>query len=283
MKRFLTVLLAALTALTLVFGLAACGEDNGADKQTGVRYTTDKNGGYVVYGYTAEEGVTELDIEAAVKAKSGDANAKVVKIKEGAFNGNSTLESVIVPGTVTEIAGGAFKNMKSLKKITLPFVGKNIKADAVINPSQGDKGKAVDSEKSFGYIFGTDEYEGGAKIAFDYGQDSNLTVYEPMTLRTVVINPAADYELPAYAFAGLTMVPEVTFDDKVVGIGESAFEGAASILTLKISESVIHVYKNAFKDYKGEKIEYAGSEAAWNDLVKDAALPTDYKTVSFAK
>lgn len=283
MKRFLTVLLAAVTALTLVFGLTACGENGSDDKTTGIKWTTDKNGGYVVYGYALEEGVKELDIEAAVKSKSGDENAKVVKIKEGAFDGNATLESVIVPATVTEISGGAFKNMKALKKLTLPFVGGKLKADAVINPSQEDKDKAVNQQKSFGYIFGEKEYEGGAKIAFDYGQDSNLTVYVPATLRTVVINPAADYELPAYAFAGLTMVPEIVLGDKIVGIGESAFSGAVSILNLKISENVVKVYKDALKNYKGAKIEYAGSEAAWNVLVKDAALPKDYKNVSFAK
>ena len=259
MKKFLSIILMMILSITAVFSLVACDNGGGGTPETGIicKKNTD---GYVVTGYVDEgKGVTELDVETATKAKYGN-SAKVVRIKAGAFDGNSTLVSVVVPTTVTKIDGGAFKNMKSLVRLTIPFVGYTNVADSYDGENKVAENKSIGEQRSFGYIFGTQEYTGGSQMTFNYTKTKTLTAYLPATLREVIVNPAENYNLPAYAFSGLAIVPTLTLGEKVISIGEASFYKTFSVETLTLGEGIVNVYKDAFTEFTSLKtINYKGS------------------------
>ncbi|MBR1983994.1 MAG: leucine-rich repeat domain-containing protein [Clostridia bacterium] len=269
MKKIFSILLIAVITMLAVFTMVGCGEPSGNPGEKGISCIK-QDGKYVVYKYVDEGlGVTELDIDAVVKTKYGE-TAEVSRIKEGAFDGNSTLEKVIVPNTVTKIDGGAFKNMKALKDITLPFVGSNVNADAYEGQTLSED-KAVDAERLFGYIFGTEEYTGGAKITQTYNaiEGTTATYYVPMSLRTVTIAPKDNYEIPMYAFSGLTLVTKIDLNDKVIGIGERAFYNANCFAKLDVPTTVTNIYKGAFENFSSlEKIYFGGTPSQWEAIVK---------------
>ena len=271
MKKIFSILLIAVISVLAIFTMVGCSDTPEGSGSKGISCIKE-DGKYVVYKYV-DEGldITELDIDKAVKAKYGE-TAEVSRIKEGAFDGNSTLTTVIVPNTVTKIDGGAFKNMKSLKDITLPFVGSNVNADAYEGQTLSED-KAVDAERLFTYIFGTEEYTGGAQITqtFNTVEGGSVTYYVPMTLRTVTIAPKNDYEIPMYAFSGLTLVTEINLTDKVTGIGERAFYNANCFSELKLPASITNIYKGAFENFSTlSKIDFAGTSTQWDSVVKGA-------------
>ena len=140
MKKVLSIILRSILAVSAVFGLTACDNNNSGDSKKGIICSKNK-GTYVVESYIDDgNNVTELDIDAVVKAKYGS-DAVVSRIKAGAFEGNSTLTKLVIPASVTTIDAGALKNMKSLKELTIPFVGKTVKADAYL----GQTGEAEDN------------------------------------------------------------------------------------------------------------------------------------------
>ncbi|MBO5713887.1 MAG: leucine-rich repeat domain-containing protein [Clostridia bacterium] len=269
MKKFLSVLLIAVLSIMALFTMVGCGDTPDNTGSKGISCIKE-DGKYVVYKYVDDgTNVAELDIDKAVKAKYGD-TAEVVRIKEGAFDGNSTLTAVIVPNTVTKIDAGAFKNMKSLKDITLPFVGSNVNADAYEGQTISED-KAVDAERLFGYIFGTEEYTGGAKITQSYNTVDGISMvyYVPMTLRTITVAPKENYEIPMYAFSGLTLVTKIDLTDKVTGIGERAFYNANCFSELKLPVSIANIYKGAFENFSTlSKIDFAGTSTQWTAVVK---------------
>ena len=207
MKKFLALILSLTLAATLLVGLASCKDKTNGDDGK-VDYTwditdgvlnsfkvtdkakeliSDKKYGDLATGFNTNtnrgdsftaDTVKTLDLsKAKVIDKSGNYTpATITKITANAVADLSYIEEIIVPETVEEIELGAFSNLSSLKKITLPFAGSKKGAQA--------------EKKLFGYIFGTassasltsctQTYNGGDK-------DNTATYYVPTSLETVVI------------------------------------------------------------------------------------------------
>lgn len=262
MKRLLKITLALALCVLSVCSLFACGGDGDKTTKKGLTCTY-KDGSYTLNRYVGEENVTTLDIGKAFKDAYGE-DAVLTKIGTDAFLNDNTLTKVIVPGSVTTISSGAFSKMRKLEEIELPFVGGKLKADAFMNQTEESPDKAVDNERLFAYIFGTIEYEGGAKITIN-----DYTCYIPATLGKVKINPVNNYEIPMYAFKGLTQIYQVTLGDKVVGIGEFAFSSLEQYTSFDIPSSVKTIYKGAFKDCKKlAVINFGGDATLWNAVIK---------------
>ena len=200
---------------------------------------------YTVYGYVDEgKDITTLDIDAM--AKEIDEDIVVGRIKKNAFNGNTTLKEIIVPTTVEVMDEGAFAGIRNLEKLTIPFVGGAKNADCYLNETASSEDKAVDLKRTFGYLFGTSEFAGGAKILQSYNAKSTAEVYIPTSLKEVVVKPVGEYKIPMYAFAGNTVVEKVVLDGNFTAIGEYAFSGATNLRNITIPATVTTLYKGAF-------------------------------------
>ncbi len=270
MKKFLKVLLLVIISVACLGGMFACDNGQQQSKEAGI-YCKKVKGEetYTVYEYVDDGTTTSLNVETAVKAKYGE-DAVVTRIDNNCFVDNGTLTEIIIPNTVTEIKAGAFARMKALTKITLPFVGRYAKADAVIGATGEASDKAVNFERSFGYIFGTEEYDYGASITANYGSGTQ-NFYMPATLTTVIISPKEAYSIPAYAFASINQISSVTLSENVTAIGEYAFNACNSIQEITIPKSVTTIYANAFKEATSlVKVTFAESTAIAS--IKDSAF-----------
>ena len=256
MKKVIKTVLSLVLVAVLSMVAVACGGGNADDGVKGVKVKKFKGDAYhTVVNYVAEEDVTVLDL-----GKVNDDEICIGRIQEGAFDGNQTIEEIIVPASVVEIDEGAFKGMKNLKKITLPFVGAKVKADAYPNQTPSAVDKAVDNERNFGYIFGSEEFEGGAKVETTLGQNT-VTYYIPSKLYQVNIIPSDDYVLPMYAFYGMTQITKVSLGEKVKYVGDYAFNGFSSLKEIEIS-------KDAKLEYIGEKAFVGTSIKSFSASVK---------------
>ena len=205
MKKFLALILSLTLAATLLVGLASC-KDNTSGDDGKVDYTwditdgvlnsfkvtdkakeliSDKKYGDLATGFNTNKGdsltaetVKTLDLsKAKVLDKNGNYTpATITKITANAVADLSYIEEIIVPETVEEIELGAFSNLSSLKKITLPFAGSKKGAQA--------------EKKLFGYIFGTASSASLTSCTQTYNggdSDNTATYYVPTSLETVVI------------------------------------------------------------------------------------------------
>lgn len=264
MKKFVKLLIISIMILASVLSFAACADSSDKSGETGIvckKFSGDDF--YTVISYGAEKDadgndVTTLDISAAAQDKYGENGAKTItvgRIKTGAFNGNTTLKEITVTdetenGTLT-IDEGAFKNMRALEKITLPFVGASRISDADYNetePALGDAVKATDKERSFGYIFGEEENGASSKITLTYGEVSGQTAdfYIPAALTEIVIDASKEINIPMYAFCGLTRVETVTLSGNIKAIGRAAFKNMDKLSKVNIPSSVKVIYDEAF-------------------------------------
>ncbi len=243
MKKIINILLAVILVVASCFTLIACDETGAGSKNKGLLLKKyDGEDFYTVYGYVDEgKGVTSLDIGEVAGEKT------VGRISENAFLGNDTLVEIIVPNTVEEISKGAFAKMKNLEKITLPFVGANKNADAYLFETDESEGKAVDFTRTFGHVFGTEEYPYGSLIEAGYGASSS-SFYIPAYLEEVTIAPAGEYKIPMYAFSGVKLINKINLTGNVTAIGQSAFEGCRDLQQINIPSTVKTIYKKAFKD-----------------------------------
>jgi len=221
-------------ALCLV-GLFACNGDD-PTSETGLLVKKFKNDDtWTVCGYSGTD--TEIDIAAMAKDEEGNP-VTVGRIMKGAFDYNDTIVSVIVPDTVETIDEGAFRNMGKLRDLVLPFVGHTAIADGSFNQTEPQEDKSVGVERTFSYIFGTEEYDGGLLFTQVYqaGDDGTKDYYIPRTLKNVTISPAEDYTIPMYAFAGSssnwTLINKIVLGSKVVAIGDYAFSGCVGLNVL---------------------------------------------------
>lgn len=247
MKRFLKITaLTALLIVSLVFAFA-CGGDSG-EKEIGLKFKVFSGDDYyTLYEYDGED--VTLEIPAEYKGK------KVGRIKKGAFEGNATVKTLVVPSSVETIEGGAFGKMVALEEITLPFVGINDGGETLLNKNNvSDKDKAVDEKRTFAYLFSTSEYDGGVSVTgYKNDTDSGTAYYLPSNLSTVKIIPAENYGIPACAFKGNGILTSVVFGDKVTEIGEYAFDGCDLLGDVLINKEITAIDAYAFRGCKALK------------------------------
>ena len=257
MKRLLKILTICVLVLTAAISFVACGENGGgASSKKGLIYKKGTNDAYyTLYKYVDEgNGVTSLDLSAL--------DITIGRIKSGAFDGNDTLKEIIVADTgdaenPLTIEEGAFKGMKKLEKITLPFVGATAKADAYVSET-APSDKSVGFQRTIGYIFGTDSDDELAEVSLNYSESGSNTVYIPSTLTEITVKVAGEYKIPMYAFCGLTQVTSVNLEGTITAIGDSAFKDMKQLNKITVPATVTVIYNSAFtgcdslKDYNGE-------------------------------
>ncbi len=133
-------------------------------------------------------------------------------IPRSAFYGCRMIAKIIIGSDVERINEGAFAGCGGLTDITLPFVGFNANTTF------------LNAKKStlFGYIFGTDEYDGGVETEQSYSEEKSVIYYLPSSLKRVTVTGGKLY---FGAFSGCNRLTEITIGEGIAEIGSSVFEG----------------------------------------------------------
>jgi len=214
----------------------------------------------VVLGATKTLDEIELNAE-QISAANGviDLSAGAEETKEvyvcavsaNALSGHTEIVNLVVPDTYKYIGEGAFSGCSAIEEIKLPFVG--AKADA------------LNGAKTFGYIFGTTAYTGGASVTQNYNASGTATYYVPEKLATVTVTET----LPKYAFYNVTSIKEINYTLNAAGevpayafygcaglksidltgvtvIGEGAFSGCASLNAVTLPATLTSIEASAF-------------------------------------
>ncbi len=262
MKKVLNIILALVLIATCVFGMVGCKNPDEKPTKTGLIYTKDDDGTYVITKYV-DDGKDTLTIEI-------EGVTDGIRIKKDAFAGNSNLKKIIVSSAVTEISEGAFAKMSALEQLEIPFVGRFANSDVKFQESGSAtiiEKKAVDRERTIGYLFGDEYYDGSTSQTISYGTGT-FSRFMPNTLKKVVVNPVSTYSIPWCAFSGATKLQEVSLLGDIDAIGENAFEGTL-IREITIPASVKAIHKNAFLNSSIENVKF-DNEANGVQLFEEA-------------
>lgn len=283
MKKLIRTILITLLVSVFAFGIVGCNDQNASSgSEKGLilkRYENEDF--YTVYDYVDDGKTSSLTITSPDELPIG-------RIAENAFDGVNSLTELVIPNTVTEIGKGAFKNMKNLNKLTVPFIGLNATADAYFNQTQSGIDKAVDATRTISHFFGEEEYVGGVMVTNNYNKNGSTSVYLPATLNTITLNNASEYAIPMYAFSGVINLGTVNLSDKITAIGVSAFEGCLGLANVKISASVKTIYDSAFSGCTNlgnltfadnQTVDTFGDKAFYGIALKNFTIPASVTTL----
>ena len=174
------------------------------------------------------------------------------KIFYGAFNNCSMITNIQFGEEITLIDDSALNGCSGLKKITIPFIGKT-------NSSNKSR------EALFGYIFGTQKYNGSTSVRqwYDITSDKTETYYLPTSLTEIFITTTS--RIPYGAFSYCTTIKEITLSNSITNIGWRAFEYTTSLET---------VYWNVIKcsDFDFSNPLFMGSNV--KTIIFDSAVQT---------
>ena len=295
MKKIIAFILSLALATTLCATLASCNDSTSTDKTVSYKWDiTEADGEVTLNAYTVSDYAKELiaDKDYAKLAEGFGVPEKdvktitipenVTKIAANAIDSLSFIEELVVGENVKTIEQGAFSNLSSLKKITIPFVGSECGAPDATNNMTG----SANANKLFGYIFGTASSSSLTSCTQTYndGDSGNTaTYYIPTTLETVVvtgkiqsaekeikvvINDDGNYVLPKenderetvtitvksysdcavqpYAFYGITTIKNVYLNGGEVFA--NTFNGCTALENVYIEseDKTVKIGKNAF-------------------------------------
>ncbi len=174
--------------------------------------------------------------------------ASVTDISESAFEGCTSLTSLIIPNSVRRIGDGAFSYCHSLTSITVPdgvtsigqwaFEGCESVTSITIPDSVADIGDGAFSNcislTRIDVTAGNEQYTSLDGVLFD--KDKTVLIQYPIRKsETKYIIPDGVTSIGDYAFEGHTSLISITIPDSVTNIGWYAFEGCTSLTRIDVA------------------------------------------------
>ena len=161
------------------------------------------------FTYTADEdGITitgYIGGEVVVVIPDTIADRPVVAIGDKAFAGKGTLQALSIPDSVTHIEMGALKGCQSLTTLRTPVIACRV-------------------APFFGGLFGAATHEINASAV-------------PVTLTTLIVTGGTI--VPDYAFYGCRGLEVISLPDTVTSIGAFAFYGAESLAYMPLAHTAL--------------------------------------------
>ena len=238
----------------LITNLKIIGEINGTD----LRFIREMAGGDV-HGDRTSGNLSVLDLSEARIVKGGDYYYSYYSnfskkgyttsndiIGECAFFGCSSLTSINIPSSVTEIGNRVFEDCKSLTSVNIPSGVTEIAWRTFWGCSSLT---SVDIPSSVTSI-GSETFSGCSSLT-SVNIPSGVTeigesAFSGCSSLTSVNIPSSVTEIERAVFNGCSSLTSVNIPSSVTGIGYKAFSSCTSLTSIKIPSSVTEIYWGAF-------------------------------------
>lgn len=192
------------------------------------------------------------------------------------FSGNTEIESVTMPSTVTSVGAISFKNCTSLKTVVF---GQNVRllgnncfegCTSLISLDVPDSVTFIDQELCLNCASLTN-------VTFGQNSRCGISAFEGCTSLQCIEIPESWGTIPADCFSGCTALSEVSVADGITGIEDSAFFGCTSLTEIDLPDSVTAIYNNAFNSCTS--LEYANVGSSLDTLGSRAFADSGLKTL----
>jgi hypothetical protein len=172
-----------------------------------------------------------------------------VKVIHRMCYGSSTLESVILPEGVEEIADLAFTNCTNLKNITLPSTLKKIGSSAFAScTSLSSINFPASLEVVSNGVFSKSGLENVDMSACINLKDLDTSMFRYCTSLRTVLLPYGFTEVKDFMFGGCTSLVSIDLPATVTSIGMEAFYGCTSLEDVILPVSLKELGRYAFKE-----------------------------------
>ncbi len=151
----------------------------------------------------------------------------------------STLEEIVIPDGVKEIAYGAFYHCDGLTKVALPKTIENVEPKAFANTGWVEEFLTGESGETF-------LVSGGVLVAYA-GSDADVLI--PDGVRVIA----------AEAFQGHTELETLELPESLRVIGEAAFEGCTGLREIRLNQGLEQIKDRAFCGAAGAKTQIPAS------------------------
>ena len=211
-------------------------------------------GNYDIELYTVKEG-TKVICDSAFKSYGFDNYSlqsiiipdSVTKIGDDAFQNCSSLQSIVIPDSVTEIGDGAFSHCSSLQSIVIPDSVTEIGRWAFWECRSLQSIVIPDSVTKIG----DDAFEFCSSLQSIVIPDSVTKIGDSafewcLSLQSIVI-PDSVTEIGGGAFMFCSSLQSIVIPDSVTKIGNGAFQNCSSLQSIVIPESVTEIGNQAFR------------------------------------
>lgn len=206
----------------------------------------------------------------------------VTTIGNAAFR-DSSVTSVTIPASVTEIGANAFAGCTNLTSVTYGGDWSNLTIQSG-NPAVEDAAKDAANEQLFDFAFTPDNT---AVIVTNYkckGTAADVTIpscYKgkpvtainnaafPNSAVTSVTIPDSVTSIPDAAFVNCSQLTNISIPNSVTYIGFSAFDGCASLKSITLPSSLRTIGNSAFAGCPSlMTVTYSGSKKQWDAITK---------------
>lgn len=203
----------------------------------------------------------------------GDFNLEQATVKDGtthidanAFNNCNNLQSITIPSTVKRIRKDAFNNCASLSTVNYggtiqEWMSIDFYPEQRANPLSYGAELIINGEllteisanvNPMPYVFAGYIYL--EKVVLDAGQDktylSTGVFYNCSSLKSVTLSDSYE-KIEKDCFNGCSQLSEISFSDKLKGIGSGAFYGCSSLKSITIPKACQDISTAIFNQHSG--------------------------------
>lgn len=220
--------------------------------------------------------------DAVVNIPSEINGTPVTTIGNAAFR-DSSVTSVTIPASVTEIGANAFAGCTNLTSVN--YIGGDWSKLTIQsgNPAVEDAAKDAANEQLFDFEF---ILNNTAVVVISYkGTAADVTIPSRYKGKPVtVIDPVAFYNnsavtsvtipdsvtaIPDYAFGFCSQLTNISIPNSVTFIGFSAFNSCTSLKSITLPSSLSTIGNSAFAGCPNlMTVTYPGSKTQWDDIAK---------------
>lgn len=235
----------------------------------------------VLYGYRGEaSNITVL--------KKSDFHDNVRLIAASAFIGFSSLQSVVLPGSLQELGASAFAGCTALSDVSLPNGILSIGSSAFSGCTALEEISLPDSILELGgYVF-----ENCTQLS-QVNIPKNLTVIAGgefwKTALTSIVVPTGVKEIQSSVFFGCSNLESVVLPDTLEKLGESVFYNCGKLSQINLPDGLTEIQPSTFASCTSlKKIEFPerlvkiGNKTFENSGLEEIALPASVREIGFS-